>query len=518
MGIEEFKQRPFLNHRQYDSSCFSMGQQPEYSTGDVLLASCYRVLGLAPTAESSVDLESIHMLPTRLQTDTVPASVWKFVIQEALRSPPKPGERTIRPLPQVVPLVPSLGNFSGVLGRPRSRWNPGMLTLYTLASGVGPASLQEAVSAFVQALDAVQHEDDEFAWFLEERLRDLPDTTRSGINTEWLNELDLPKVAFRGKQQQPWSPAEVFAKDLDRLIKLKQFLTRRQWCALVESLLRIGLVTHVLWVCSLNALVWENAKEVLDGEPPPSEDAINSMLWYKHTEGGPFLDGGQSAEPYLRRHIESYTTARLGLNLLFHALEEHSVPLDWPDEASRQGLAADAQITYFLEHLAQTKSSFGSDPKGWIISHLGSTIDDLAANRGITMSGQTSGVPKNLYEFLAYTLQRRRAREDVLKEHDQGYLLAKASSARSAPWVVRPGPVLLLAMCHATCASMAGVPVTLSHLANHFGYYGVRLATGDLQEGVIATDLETLGILVDSPDAGGGRLVLDPFGRMTGNA
>ena len=186
MGIEEFKQRPFLNHRQYDSSCFSMGQQPEYSTGDVLLASCYRVLRLAPTAESSVDLESIRMLPSRLQTDSVPSSVWGFVIQEALRSPPKPGERSIRPLPQVVPLVPSLGNLSGVLGRPRSRWNPGMLALYTLASGVGPASLQEAVSAFVQALDAVENDDDEFAWFLEYRLRDLPETARSGDTADWL--------------------------------------------------------------------------------------------------------------------------------------------------------------------------------------------------------------------------------------------------------------------------------------------------------------------------------------------
>ena len=494
-----------------------MGQQPEYSTGDVLLASCYRVFKLAPTAESSVNLEDLDQLPSRLQTDVTPSSVWEFVVQEALRSPPKPGQRSIRPLPQVVPLVPSLGNFAGVLGRPRSRWNPGMLALYTLASGVGPDSLQEAVSSFVQALDTVQNDEDEFAWFVEHRLRDLPETARTNGTPEWLDELDLRKVAFRDRSQLPWSPAEVFAKDLDRLIQLKRSLTRRQWCALIESLLRIGLVTHVLWVCSLNSLVWEITLEVLDGDSPPSKEAIESMLWYKHTEGSPYLDGGQSAEPYLRRHIESYATARLGLNLLFHALDEHSVPLDWSGKASRKDLTADVQITYFLEHLAQVKSSFGVDPKGWIIGHLGSTVDDLAANRGITLSGRNRGVPKNLYEFLAYTLQRRPAKEDILKEHDQGYLLAKTSSARSAPWVVRPGPVLLLAMCHVTCASMAGVPVTLRQLADHFGYYGVRLATGDLQEGVIATDLETLGILVDSPDAGGGRLVLDPFGTVTGN-
>ena len=56
-----------------------------------------------------------------------------------------------------------------------------------------------------------------------------------------------------------------------------------------------------------------------------------------------------------------------------------------------------------------------------------------------------------------------------------------------------------------------GAPVTLQHLANRFSYYGVRLSTGDLQDGVIASDLGALGVLVDSPDAGGGRLVLNPF-------
>ena len=143
MGIEDFKRRPFNNHSACENSCFSMGQQPEYATGDVLLASCYRVLGLAAASESNVDLEEIHRLPSLLESETTPASVWEFIFKGALRSPRRKGERTTRPLPQVVPLVPALGNFSGVLGRPRSRWNPGMLALYTLAAGTSPGLFEE---------------------------------------------------------------------------------------------------------------------------------------------------------------------------------------------------------------------------------------------------------------------------------------------------------------------------------------------------------------------------------------
>lgn len=491
-----------------------MGQQPEYATGDVLLASCYRVFGLAAASESSVDLEDIHRLPFLLESETVPATAWEFIFKRALRSPRKQGERTPRPLPQVVPLVPALGNFSGVLGRPRSRWNPGMLALYTLASGTSPRLLEEVVSNFVRALDAVQDYDDEFAWFLENSLNSLPLSQSAGENSAWLEKIDISRVAFRDQQRDPWSPAEIFVKDLEKLIQLKPYLTRRQWCALVESLLRIGLASHVLWIASLNSFVWEHSLEVLGGLAPPSRHEIEASLWTSHARNEPFLDGGQSALPYLRRQIESYSMARLGINLLFHALEERGNPLVWPEEVSRSGLAADAQVHHFLQHLARVKDSLGPEPRRWVASELGSTVDDLAANRGITLSGRSGSVPKNLNEFLAYTLQRRQAEEVVLREHDQGYLLAKASSARSAPWVVRPGPVLLLAMSHVTHASMAGAPVTLRHLASHFGYYGVRLATGDLQEGDIATDLATLGILVDSPDAGGGRLVLDPFEKV----
>ena len=517
MGIKEFRNRPFSNHPQYDNSCFSMGQQPEYATGDVLLASCYRVLGLASTPEGRVNLEDIGGLPSRLRTDTEPDAAWEFIIQSALSSPARQGERTTRQLPQLVPLVPALGNFSGVLGKPRSRWNPGMLALYALASGVGPASFQDTTSAFVQALDTLEHEDDEFAWFLESRLRALPETTRSGNTSERLYDVDWAKVAFRDQPQEPWSPAEVFASDLCRVLQLKPFLTRRQWCALIESMLRIGLASHIMWISSLNAFAWRLSLEVLDGYAPPSREAVEAALWSNHVEREPFLDGGHNAEPYLRRQIESYSKARLGINLLFHALDEQGIPLNWPEEASRQGLAADSQIVCFLEHLAQARTTIGPDPRSWITREVGDTIDDLAAKRRVTISGNGGSVPKNLYEFFAYTLQRRRTKEVSLQGHDQGYLLAKASGARNSPWVVRPGPVLLLAMCHATCASMPGAPVTLRHLADHFGYYGVRLATGDLQEGMIATDLETLGILVDSPDAGGGRLVLDPFGRMLSN-
>ena len=432
--------------------------------------------------------------------------MWQFVFEKALRSPVRPRESSSRPLPQLVPLVPSLGKFSGVLGRPRSRWNPGRLAIYALASGVGPDDFPGIAKDLAKAMDVEEGEDDQFAVFLEQSISPLLGEQRKPVDENWtVPDITWSQVPYRVERVDPLSPAEAFAQDLRGLLELKPSLTRRQWCALVESLLRLGLSAHVLWVCRLNFQVWRFALEVLDGSDPPTEDEVELKLWSGHVGHGAFLDGGQSSDSYFRRQVESYATARLGLNLLLHALEDANAgwTMSVPDS---QRLPAAKQISQFLGHLSTVRSCLSSDPRSWAMSELGGILDDQSSK----VSGR-SGSPKNLYEFLAHTLRRRPSKDPSLNEHDQGYLLAKLPGSLNAPWVVRPGPVLLLAMCYSTWSSMRGAPVTLQHLANRFSCYGVRLSTGDLQEGVFASDLGALGVLVDSPDAGGGRLVLNPF-------
>ena len=507
MPLAQFRHRPFLaNHSQYERSCLSIGVQPEYATGDVLLGSCYRALQMVAVQESEVDLEDVNQLPERLGSHSGTVQMWQFIFEKALRSPVRPRESSSRPLPQLVPLVPSLGGYSGVLGRPRSRWNPGRLAVYALACGVGPHDFGGTAKDFAKAIDVEEEEDDQLAVFLEQSISELPDAGRKPIDENWtVPDLTWSQVSYRVGPTDPLSPAEAFAQDLRALLKLKPSLTRRQWCALVESLLRLGLSAHVLWVCRLNCEVWRYALEVLDGSEPPSEDELERRLWSGHLGYGAFLDGGQSSDSYFRRQIESYATARLGLNLLLHTLEDADA--GWTlSILSHESLPTAKQINRLLKHIADTRTCLPSDPMNWAKSQLGEILDKESSK----VSGR-SGSPKNLYEFLAHTLRRRPSKDPLLNEHDQGYLLAKLPGPTNAPWVVRPGPVLLLTMCYATWTSMHGAPVTLQHLANRFSYYGVRLSTGDLQDGVIASDLGALGVLVDSPDAGGGRLVLNPF-------
>lgn len=505
MTLAEFCLRPFQkNHPQYDRSCLSIGVQPEYATGEVLLGSCYRALQLVGLQESEVNLDHVHQLPEDLSSDTDETEMWQFIFERALRSPERPGES--RPLPQLTPLVPSLGAYAGVLGRPRSRWNPGRLAMYAIASGVGPAEFPRAVESFARALDTSRTEDDKFALFLDDRLSSLLGDQRNRLDDDWHPpDIIWSQAAYREELSDPLSPAEAFAQDLRQLLHLKQSLTRRHWCALVESLLRLGLSAHVLWVCRLNSHVWDAMLAILDGCIPPNREQIEGNWWQRHLGYGAFLDGGQSSDSYFRRQVESYATARLGINLVLHKLED--VNSGWTlHTGNGQGIPVSDQLSQLLTHLSDVRGSLPAAPRDWVMSELCQILDQESSK----ISGD-SGAPKNLKEFLVHTLRRRPSKDPSLNEHDQGYLLAKLPGPRNAPWVVRPGPVLLLALCFSTWKSMYGAPVTLQDLARRFSYYGVRLSTGDLQDGAIADDLETLGVLVDSPDAGGGRLVLNPF-------
>ena len=512
MTLNRFVEQPFsANHPQYDRSCLSLGVQPEYATGDVLLGSCYRAFKLATSQESEVDLEKINELVRVLDSESA-AGAWRFLLLDALRSPTRPGESSLRPLPQLVPLVPSLGNYSGVLGRRRSRWNPGQLAVYALASGAGPSNFHNSVRALANALDVVEEVDDQFATFLEGTISRFLDESKKPIDEDWPTPtLMWSRVPYREVRLGPLSPAEAFVQDVEHLLRLKPVLTRRQWCSLFEALLRLGLTSHVLWVCRLNSVAWFFSSSILEGADPPSEQAVERTLWEQHVGHGAFLDGGQAADPYFRRQVESYSVARLGLNLLLHVLEDASEGWNcFTDDIGM--LPAAKQLTSLFSHLSQSvkAGALGCLEPG-PVSNLKARLGLILDAESSKVSGKSAGSPKNLYEFLAHSLRRRPSKDPALKEHDQGYLLAKLPGPSNAPWVVRPGPVLLLAMCYSTCMSMQGAPVTLQHLATRFSLYGVRLSTGDLQDGAVAKDLESLGILVDSPDAGGGRLVLNPF-------
>ncbi len=509
MSLSAFNEDPTKLHEAYDGS-FLTTVRPEYSTGEVLLGSAYRRL-LLNKHDREVDLEDITRLPGHLATIPLESeAMWKglFLERSGLASPPPAGQQK-HGLRQLMPLVPEIGRYACVLGKKRDRWYPGSLLMQVIGAGVGRSNGQGLVLRLQEALD-INDGDDLFAIFLNGHLRDNPLPDQSPIDSRQLS-LDVDSRAYQEKIcGRIWSPAERFCVDLDAILALKRVLTRRQWIVLLGALIRIGLTMHFLWVCRLNDKFWQMILGVIDGNPAPSSEEIESTLWQCHNRQRPILEIGRDGATQIRQCISNYVQAQFGINLVLFMLEEAGVgwktAIGQTDE-NGQETTLTVGIHAFLSHVSQSRLKIDkTDPCSLLEQKCSQLIDEqhelVECKRGSS---------KNLFEFARYSLGQIQPAIDDEKAYDQSYLLIRKNKSNRSPWPVRIGPAMLIALVHACCTAQEGVPTSVEDFRDHLEEYGLWVGVGELSRGQIGTDLEKLGLVIDSPDAVGGRLLVAPF-------
>ncbi len=484
---------------------------PEYSTGEVLLGSAYRKF-LLQLRDSEVDLELVASLPTQVPHNFGGVELWRELIfsRGGIESPLRGGQYGSALSRQLMPIVPTVARVACVLGKkPRSRWYPANLLLEVIGAGDGETNGSNLIVSLGKALE-VDDTDDLFARFVDRALAAItPAPAVAPYHSIALTDGELHAYRGRTVTTGQFSPAERFCLDLPTILGLKAQLTRRQWTVLVEALFRLGLGMHTLWVCQLNVLMWDLAVDAAAGKPVASEDAIESILWESHCDSQPLLEIGRNSEPLLKQLIEKYAYARLGLNLLLCRLEEAGVGWDGnaPIGFSRQsGNRAAASVRTFLQHLWANRSAIAPDPPDWLRKQCTELVDTTPALRDLARC--EAGFTKNLFEFTRHSLGQIKAKDVEQKSYDQSYLVAYPGG-KSLP--VQPGPAMLILLVHACCNGQGGIPASLDDLRRHLSHYGLRTPAGELGHGRVGADLEKLGLVVDSPDAAGGRMLVAPF-------
>ena len=137
------------------------------------------------------------------------------------------------------------------------------------------------------------------------------------------------------------------------------------------------------------------------------------------------------------------------------------------------------------------------------------TISDTLENEARALLCK-KGIGSNLMEFARHCLGQRKTASPLLRGYDQGYVLRKRGSSASSPWVVSLGPVSVLALTHCALAGMGG-PRSIHRLVQHLAAYGVAVDRNDISGSDLGHQLRMLGLVLDSPDAESGMLLLPPF-------
>ncbi|MFY9327998.1 MAG: hypothetical protein WAO76_08280 [Georgfuchsia sp.] len=495
MSIQQLRESPWKSsHPSYDTSVFSIRPAPEFSTAEVVVASLYRAVGFGGYAETEVPKagRSFDRLdqtqkgkkeqPGKIRPDT-----WRTVLHQVLESPKQPNQSSKRFL-QLCPVVPDVAIYSGSARLAGNSWNPGQLIQRIIDLGSDSASNAEATwLRLFEALSVTESDDIWARWLQEEFQRRGKHGLKWGpSDVKWSDSMPKEdKDALR-------FPARQFVRDLEAIISAKHSMTRRQWVSLLEAIVRLGSVMHVIWLCSVNEKLWRAVRSILAGQPSPSTAGeIRELIL---TGDARYLANGNPAVPIIKDYASGYLTARVGLNVVLWTLDGFGVSVG--------KLSSSSDLLKFLATIERNRERLLQAR----VMETHSEITDAEA-RSIACK---KGIGSNLIEFARHTLGQRQTANESLRGYDQSYFLRKRGEARNAPWVVSLGPVALLALVHCCLREAAG-PRSVQRLRDHLEWYGIQVDLESMSGSDLGRKLRMLGLVLDSPDAESGMLMIPPF-------
>jgi hypothetical protein len=500
MSLEDYIADPWKaekSHPAYFDSAFAIKPAPEFATSEVVISSLYRALGFDGFSERGVIqnagvFQRASSSTGPLPNGSVSNDTWQTVLYSALASP-KQSHQSARRVLQMTPLVPDANLYSGSARLAGNPWNPGALVRRIIQMGTNAEEASALWSLLFGAL-SVDSEDDAWARWLQEEFsrRKLATISMTWQQVPWKQDaIDLApsdKILLR-------FPAQQFVMDIRSVVAAKSSMTRRQWISLFEAVVRIGAVSHVLWLCSVSSRLWEHALRIISGtsQAPDSVDEVRNLVFSstKH-----HLNYGSMVLPAIRNIVSSYLSARLGLNILLWQLEEFGLTVG--------PLNSSEEILKFYKVVEEHRTPL-SDAN--VIGVYQRLRDDVDHARTLACK---KGIGSNLIEFARHSLGRRQTAESTLRSYDQSYVLNKRGSANNSPWVVSLGPVALLALVHCCLRQYRG-PRSVRHLSEHLALYGIALSVDNISASELGKELRMLGLILDSPDAESGILLVPPF-------
>jgi len=492
------------SHPSYYGSVLDIGLAPEYNTGEVMLAALYRQVGWQRNtdkwtrfSEKSVNTEStmffnkIHAKRQKRNDSIIDQDDWVHLLHNGLASP-KMSKQSKSKKPILYPLVPDCALYANAARLRGNPWNPGNLLEQLILNGCESKDNSEALwSKLFDKLGADSSDLNEDIWA---RLVSEQFSNSRSEDVRWaLNKLSRTRPEI-GKEIFESSPAKAFAIDLRSILELKTKLTRRQWLATLESLVRIGSVSHVLWLCKLNYQIWAYLKKCLLASDSKELELKTSILEESSALWKLDEHGNRGAKSIIRHYLHG----RVAINTL---LFEYSLLTD-----SDVSLNTLGDMQEFGGELFKLKEA-GKILPSKILERVQSLLDADPA-----VIACKKGVSKNIFEFVRHTIGQKNTANPAKRSYDQSYWMRKKGSYSAAPWIIDLGPTSILTMVYC-CSHGYDQNRTVQDLFRHIGKYGLIVDLQDLQETNLLDSLRTLQIVVDSPDAEGGMIIINPFSQ-----
>lgn len=498
MTIAEFKLAPWkTSHEKYKESVLAISPAPEYASSEVLVAALCRTIGFQDASEGGVP-QAGRELDRRIKRyrdknqrpadATIDAETWHAVLHGALESPKLPKQSSNRFL-QVSPLVPAITRFSGSARLSSNSWPAGSLVRRMV--WIGSLDKDSANVLWRDLFDAlnVTEGDDIFARWLQHETEAWSEAGLPGWTFASESEKEMPVLSPSDINHVQF-PARQFVKDLRAIIQAKSSMTRRQWTSILEAIVRLASAAHVIWLCDVQARIWACIEAAIDMGGPSGEAEARNHAFPAQLR---YMSYGNKAVSSIKDRVSGYLRARMGINATLWTLDACG--------ASFKGdLSSSSNIASLCQHIRDNAKEIAA-------AGIHDTVLEVNEREARTLLCR-KGIGSNIMEFMTHVLGQRQSAVELLRGYDQGYILKKKS--KRSTWIVSLGPVSAIAIVHCALSGMGG-PRSIHRLSQHLSAYGITIDRHDIVNNDLGHQLRMLGLVLDSPDAESGMLLLPPF-------
>jgi hypothetical protein len=313
--------------------------------------------------------------------------------------------------------------------------------------------------------------------------------------------------------------AHRITQDLISLCDLESHLPRMQWLQLLMTFLRFALPMWLLAQIQITGLLHSWLIAAVDNGKLSESGTVLVSLARRNCG---LLHPTLTPTRELFEHIECYMKHRVELDILLYCLElvrgeqikgkELSI-----ENGGQNHIGIDQLLILARDASFDIRSTvrFKQVADGYDIqTFLTRESEQFAAWRNPLMRGQG----KNIDEFFRVLYRAE------LGDEAGGYLLTPEGRGVKRGFMVFPGQMLLKTITYLAAQSKwasqrcggAGMLV-LQDVEDHFGQYGIDFSTAADARPLLMKDLQAMGLLTGSPDAGSSVAVACPYPTQDGS-
>lgn len=307
--------------------------------------------------------------------------------------------------------------------------------------------------------------------------------------------------------------ADCITHDLVALCNLEANIPRMQWLQIFMTFLRFALPMWLLAQMRITSILHALLLDAIDSKKLELTKDIELRL-RKRNYG--LLHPTLTPTREIYERIEEYMKHRVEINILLYQLEWISSESFANKRLQVLGSGAEVLSVEDLLLIARNASSELKSSTEYknvagennIQSFLTREAEDFAAWR----TPLTKGVGKNIDEFLRVLYR------DYLGDESGGHLLLPEGRGDNRGFRVFPGQLLMKTITflayhnkHAKSDSSGGGRLVLNDVENHFQKYGIDFSDAASARPLLMQELQDMGLLAGSPDAGSSVAVANPY-------